>query len=155
MTDSAVIDMTATDHSATVTKALKELASDRRAWRKMARECASGSPPPPTAILERMAPAFEIPASEAVKAFAEDVKAIKTVEQSKASLKKYEKQKIELSKNNADEATLRAQLKELQQQEVEIRKLIHHHQQLEIKISKMKTRSRTIGVTCERAFGDD
>ncbi len=155
MTDSAVMDLTAADQSATVSKALKELANDRKAWRKMARECASGSPQPPTAILERMAPAFELSAGEAVTAFMEDVKAVKTVEESKVSLKKYEKQKTELTKNNADERTLRDQLKELQQQEIEVRKLIHQHQQLEIKISKMKTRSRTIGVTCERAFGDD
>ena len=155
MTDAAVVDLTATDHSATVAKALKELASDRKAWRKMARECASGSPQPPSAILERMAPAFDLSASEAVAAFSEDVKAVKTVEESKVWLRKYEKQKVELTKNNADERTLREQLKELQAQDLELRKLIHQHQQLEIKISKMKTRSRTIGVTCERAFGDD
>ena len=75
--------------------------------------------------------------------------------ESKVWLRKYEKQKVELTKNNADERTLREQLKELQAQDLELRKLIHQHQQLEIKISKMKTRSRTIGVTCERAFGDD
>ncbi len=153
MTD-AVMDLTATDQSATVAKALKELASDRQAWRKMARECASGSPQPPTAILERMCPAFDLPASEAVTAFLEDVKALKVLEESKAKLKKYEKQQSELTKTHADEATLRGQLKELQEQEIGIRKLIHQHQQLVINISKMKTRSRTIGVTCERAFGD-
>lgn len=154
MTD-AVMDLTATDQSATVAEALKELASDRQSWRKMARECASGSPQPPKAILERMAPAFELSASEAVQAFSEDVKAVKVVEESKVKLRKYQKQKSDLTKNNADEPTLRDQLKEMLEEELVLRKLIHQHQQLDIKVSQMKSRSRTIGVTCERAFGDD
>ena len=102
-----------------------------------------------------MAPAFDLAASEAVAAFSEDVKAIQVFEESKAKLKKYEKQQSELTKTHADEATLRGQLKELQEQEIGLRKLIHQHQQLVINISKMKTRGRTISVTCERAFGDD
>ena len=155
MTDSAVIDMTATDHSATVAKALKELASDRKAWRKMARECASGSPLPPANVLERMAPAFDLDASEAVKAFSEDAKAIKVVEESRIKLKKYEKQQSELTKTHADESTLREQLKELEEQEKDVRRLIWEHQQVLVNIAKMKYRTRTLSVTCERAFGDD
>ena len=143
------------EHTATVQKALKDLATDRKAWRKMARECAAGSPQPPKSILERLAPSFEILPGEAVTAFAEDVKAIRTVNDARVWLKTYEKQKLELTEKHADERTLRDQLKELLAQEIEVRKLIHLHTQLEIKVSKMKTRSRTIGVTCERAFGDD
>jgi len=157
MTDATVVDLTATDseQSSVVTKALKELASDRKAWRKMAQEVVDGKPKPPSIVLERLANAFELTADQAAAAFDEDCKAIKTMRTARAQLKNYDKKRSQFLKEHADERVLQDQLQSLIDEEKNLRKLIRDIQHIDFVRGTQQAKIRQTGSLFERAFGDD
>ena len=158
MTDSAVVDATATEptQSSTVAKALKELANDRKAWRKMAQEVAEGKQQkPPSIVLERLANAFEIAPDQAAAAFDEDCKAIKAMASAKSQLKTYDKKKADFLKQHAAEQVLQEQLASLIEEEKNLRNLIRKIQHVDFVRGTQQAKIRQTGSLFERAFGDD
>ena len=134
------------------TAALADVERDKKMWRSLVLECADGKTTPPDFLLKRLAPAVGLSELMAETKFQEDVLAVVNLRKAEATRTAYETKKAAFIKEHATEAELQQQLKEMLQQEKELRSLINEIQNYDRVIGKHIGTTRRIGVSFTRVF---